>query len=257
MQIDFGILTKIGTLLGLPAAGAIATHLWGRYRQRLAGLRWTAQYQAFAFATDDFGWGKVDILYNGQPTRNLHVVNIALQNASSRDLENLRLDLVMDSGTRVLRSAGSVRGSLQGLPFAADYTHILNEAGKRTLTKSELDYWVGRSPFLIPVLNRGAVADIRLLVSREDHSTPQVTVGCDNKGIRLTHQPFVVEHLGVRQGQAQVTGVVLTIAALSLAVVSGWSGWKLGVLAWMSGAFAMTVGALAIRAWRALLHLAD
>jgi hypothetical protein len=257
LPIDLPLLSKIGALVGLPVAGAIASHLWSRYRRRLAGIRWSAEYQPFAFATDDFGWGKVEILYDGQPTKNLHVINMALQNASSHDLQDVRLDLVMDSGTHVLRSAGAVRGSLQPLPFAPDYAHILTDAGKRVLTSVELDYWAGRSPFLIPVLNRRAVADIRLLVSREDHSTPQVTVGCDNKGVRLTHQPFVLEHLGVRQGQAQVVGVILTLAILSFAVFSGWSGWKLGALAWISGAFAMSIGALAIRTWRALVRMAD
>ena len=89
MPTDPALFEKIFTLAGLPAAGAFAHHLWARYRGRLSALRWTVRYQPMAFATDDFGWGKVEILYNGQPTKNLHIVGIELQNASSHDLEDL------------------------------------------------------------------------------------------------------------------------------------------------------------------------
>src|SRR5688500_9793677 len=93
---DFTTIPSWVPFIGLPVAGAVAKHLWDRYRGRLATLRWTVTYQAMAFATEDFGWGKVELLYNGSPAHNLHMAYVQLQNASSRDLANLRVDLNAD-----------------------------------------------------------------------------------------------------------------------------------------------------------------
>ena len=95
-------------LIALPVAGAVAQHLWTRYRNRLSRVRWSVQYQPLAFATEDFGWGKVEILYDGNPASNLHIATVQVQNASSKDLSNLRIHVLADNAT-VLRSAAQVR----------------------------------------------------------------------------------------------------------------------------------------------------
>lgn len=251
------LILKIVTVVGLPTAGAVATHLWTRYRRRRSKLRWTAVYQPMAFATQDFGWGEVQILYDGSPTQNLHMVSIELQNASPNDLENVRIDVVTDPGTIVLRSQGVVRGSLQNLPYSTDYAKVLERAQKQKLPQADIDFWSVRSPFLVPVLNRGEIIDLALLVSRFDHSTPTVSVGCDHRGVRSVHEPLAEEHLGVRQGIAQIVGVAVTAAAILVTVLVASPIWVAAVIGWVSGLFAMTIGALVVRAWRSLLSLAD
>lgn len=247
---------KFAKLVGLPVLGAVLHHLWSRYRARLIPLRWTVQYQALALTTDDTGWGKIEILYDGQPTRNLHLATVQLQNASSRDLANVRIDAAVDAGSSILRSSGQLRGSLQYFPFAPEYGGILDEAMKRQLTPAEIAFWSKRSDFVIPVLNRAVVADFRFLIVRGDYALPQLTLGCEHVGVRLTHQPLAAETWGVRQQQAQLVGLIATGGIAAGAAWFHIAPWGIAAVSWAVGLCAILIGAVLVRGWRAFLGLA-
>lgn len=210
-----------------------------------------------AFATEDFGWGKIEILYNGAPTQNLHIATIALQNASSRDLQQVRVDIASNAGTTVLRAYGQVRGSLEFFPFAADYQHVLGRAERQELSAAEFSYWTVRSPFVIPVLNREQFAEIRLLVSRGDHQTPIINVAIEHVGVKSEHQSPTQLVLGVRVGQALIAGVIAGLLIVFAADSLGLPTWLIALLAWIVGASAQHLGALVIRGCRIMLKMAD
>lgn len=239
----------------LPVLGAFVKHLWDRYRGRLAPLRWTVTYQAMAFATEDEGWGKVELLYNGSPAQNLHMAYVQVQNASSVDLADLRVDLTADDKTIVLRSAGMIRDGAVPFRFADDYSKAIQQSVDNTIPDQDRAFWVRRSPFIVPVLNRGTVADFKLLVARFDYSTPTISVTVEHPGVRLLHQSPAVETWGVRQGQATLVGVIVGIATSYGALRYGMdTGWVVAI-AWTVGAIAQLIGAAVIRAWRAFTAL--
>ncbi len=243
-------------LFSLPIAGALAGHLWTRFRNRLVPLRWTVHHQAWAFASND-QWGKIEILFDGQPTANLHVSRLEIQNSSSRDLQEVSVAVLADIGTLILRSVGQLRGSSQAFPFALDFAAMLEEASKRKLTQQELAYWGPRAGFVIPVLNRGSIADFVFLLSRPDYQSPSLTVTCEHLGARLEHKPPAPEVWGVRQPQAQRVGI---LAALALTAVAVWleaPGWAIGFVGWFTGLFAIALGAAIVRPVRRLFALAD
>ena len=244
-------------LVALPLIGAFAKHLWDRYRNRLSTLRWTASYQAMAFATEDTGWGKVELLYDGSPAQNLHMAYVQLQNASSRDLSNLRIDLIANENTTVLRSAGALRGGANAFRFSDDYSHIIQLAGEDKLPEQDRGFWLRRSSFAVPVLNRGATADFKLLLARFDYATPSVTLANEHQGVRVLHEPPVEMTLGVRVGQAIVVGIVTGIGTAFLAYYLGMDPRWLIVLAWVLGAIAQHIGATVVRVGRWLMTLAD
>jgi len=243
--------------VGLPAAGAAAGHLWLRFRRRLARLTWTAQYQPMAFATEDFGWGRVQILYNGQPAQNLHVITVQIVNESQTDLTNVEFNVQASEGTTVLRSQAVVRGTLVPLPFALGYSHMLAEAGRRQLTAPELAEWGKRSDWQAPVLNRGAVIDAGLLVARNDHLTPNVAVFCNHLGVRLQHQPPAQQFWGVRQPRASLLGLAVGVIGVTALVAAGFSSWLGGGVSFALGAFGVMLGAATVRTWRWLGKLAS
>ncbi len=242
--------------LGLPLVGAILGHLWSRYRRRLTTLRWTAHSQAVAFGTEDLGWGKVQILYEGQPAGNLHIVNVQIVNDSQRDLADVELNLQANEGTRVLRSAAQVAGTVNELPLAGGYAAMLAESGKRPLTDAELATWSRRSDFHVPVLNRGSVVDARLLAMRADYAAAAVSVHCNHVGVRVRHEPPAVQFWGVHQGWAALVGLIVGCVVVALTVRANGGTWLSVGGAWLVGSGAVVIGAGIIRAWRWLSRMA-
>jgi hypothetical protein len=250
-------MEQVVVLVVLPVLGAIVHHLWTRYRSRLVTLRWAVQYQPMAFATHDFGWGQVEILYNKQPILNLHIAQVQVQNASARDLQNLQLDMQVTEGTRVLRSSAQVAGTLQDLPFASGYATALAAAAQASLPADQVAFWVRRSDFIVPVLNRGGIVEGRLLLARDDYATPSLVVACNHLGVRLKHQPLVQVLMGVRQPLAQVIGLLISVLLTLVVLYVGAPTWLTALVAWLGGTFATLWGALTVRAWQWLIRLAD
>jgi hypothetical protein len=250
-------LAAVAAAIGLPLAGWFSSHVWTRYRDRLVELRYTSVSTPLAFATADVGWGEVEILYNKNPTKNLHVINIELQNASSRDLSNVQIDIATDEGTSVFRSAGQVDGSLQVIPFASHYNEGLMRVGSGVASSQEINNLLRRSDFFLPVLNRGAIARFRLLVSRQDYEWPHVQLGCDHAGVRIRPLPSVALHYGVRQGQAQVAGAMISAFVLAAAVVANLPSWLVGGAGLVLGWYVVFIGASVVKGGRIIGRLFD
>lgn len=243
--------------IGLPLAGAVLGHLWTRYRRRLATLRWTAQVQTMAFATEDFGWGKVEILYNGMPAGNLHIINVQVVNDSSTDLTDVELDILANDGTSVLRSGAQVAGTLNPIPFASGYAAMAAQSATRTLTPAELAVWGRRADFTIPVLNRDGVVDVRLWAVRADYAIPAVSVHCNHRGVRLRHEPPARQFGGVNEVRAGLLGIMVGIVVVVLTVrAMGGNTW-LGVGAWLVGASGLWIGAAVLKVWRWVSRMAS
>ena len=243
--------------VGLSVVGAIVGHLWTRFRRRITTLRWTAQYQQMAFATQDSGWGKVDILYDDRPVRNLHVITAKVTNESQIDLQSVELRFQVNEGTFVLRSSAQLTGALNVLPFAPGYGAMVAEAGKRELTEAEFALWGRRSNFLAPVINRGASVDVRFLVSRPDDATPAVILECNHLGVRVRHKPPAEQFWGVNQTFAAWLGLLFGFGVVLVIVRADLATWMGAISTWLAGAFGILVGAGLVWAWRGLRRLAS
>jgi len=208
-----------------------------------------------AFATEDFGWGKVEILYNKQPAQNLHIITVQVINDSQNDLSAVQLNMQVSDGTIVLRGMAQIRGSLDALPLASGYAALLAEGGKRKLTDPELAILSKRSDFLAPVLNRGCVIDARLLVARQDHLTPSIVLQCNHLGVRLRHEPPAVQIWGVNQQRASLVGFLIGFLVVVFVVSKGGATWGGGLVTWLVGSLGIALGAAAALLWRLLMRL--
>ena len=245
------------TYIGVLALGAISSHLWGRYRRRLATVRWSANLQPMAFGTDDLGWGRVEILYDGNQTRNIHIATVQLQNASSTDFTDVRVEIDCDQGTVRLRSLGQLRGSAQILPHSRELMAIIQPTPPRQLTQQEIAYWSPRSEFVIPVFNRGAVATFTLLLSRPDHATPTVSLFCVHQGLQLKHRAIEQEVHGVSARTAQKTGLGVAITVALLAALSPVPKWISVTVTLLVASYLVGIGAVVVRMGRKIASLAD
>jgi hypothetical protein len=245
------------TVVVLPVAGALLHHLWSRFRGRMAELRWTVRYTPLAFASDDTGWGRVEILYDGHPTGNLHMANLRLQNASSRDLQALTIVLVVNEGSVAMRAAGKLLNSPVQFPFTDSFSSGLRRLAAGESTPQETQVLLPRTEFLVPVLNRGAVADISVLITRGDNSAPSVVLNCEHVGVRVRHHEFAETIWGVREGQAQFTGVLAAVVLTAIAVLIESPSWAAAVVGCLTGLLAVLLGAALVRLARMFGSLAD
>lgn len=243
------------TLIGLPVAGAILLHLWTRFRGRLARLFWSAQHTPMALSTEDLGFGQVQVLYNGQPTVNLHVTQVLLRNTSTKDLTDLHAHLAYLEGTRILRSIGFIPGGLEALPHADNFDQLLTTAVAQQASAAQIDYLLRNHEYRIPVLNRGSAVQFGLLVTRDDHSRPTISLDVTHPGVRLEYREPGTDIFGVRRAHAQIAGLVFGSLTALAVIALGASSFVSGLTGWLLGAFLLALGALVVKVIRGVSGL--
>ena len=237
--------TKIIVGIAVFLFGALVTHIWNRYRNRTKRLRWSAEYYRIAYAADDTYFGKVEVLYNDRPVTNLYLALIQVQNENTSDLEDVVVNIACLDGSTLLVSHGALQGSLQLLPLTDEFTNALSD-----IESANLEYLITRRDYKIPVLNRGAIANFTILLSRTDTLQPNLTLACDHVGVQLVQREPDVMILGVPRRQALFSGWVVTLAAsIALAMLVD-SKWIIAVAAWLLGLHVLNIGSVGQKCWK-------
>lgn len=243
------------TVIGLPVAGAILLHLWTRFRGRMSRLFWSAQHTPMALSTEDTGFGRVQVLYNGQPTVNIHITQLLVRNTSTKDLTDVHVHLAYLEGTRILRSIGFVPGGLVALPHADGFDQQLAAALAQNATATQIDYLIRNHEYRIPVLNRGSAAQFGLLVTRDDHARPTISLNVTHPGVRLEYREPGTDIFGVRRTHAQIAGLAVGVMAVTAVIALGASSLVSGLTGWLLGTFLLALGAVVAKAIRGVAGL--
>ena len=237
--------------------GAVVVQLWRQYLQRMVTVRWSVTHETLAAGGDNPTWGRIDILYNGNPAGNLlQWCRVEIENESgSRDLSDVVVSLQYDQPEPVILSGGGyLEGSRKWLSwapsFAAEIDHYWALPVADRPTSTDL---LHRRDFVIPVLNRGAKA-IFLFLVRPNVSNPTLRVYCDHLNVRLKHRPTRPMILGVVQAHASWTGLgvgYLVAVALAMSLTNIWVAVSVALLV---GWFGQLLGVAVIRGWRRLVR---
>ena len=256
MSLVTWVTSHVWTILAA-LGGFLANQLWAKYKSRLVELRYTITVTPMAFATDDFGWGQVEIFYNKMRSGNLHLIVVELQNASSRDLSDVPIDVQVDGGTYIYRSGGQVTGSLKQIPFSPSFLALTEKVAQNSASEQEIALQVVRTEFILPSLNRGSVAHLQFLVSRNDYATPTLTLGCDQAGVRVRHLALETSQYGVRHTIAQAVGLPAGLLGVTALVLSNAPPLAIGLGAIVLGWFGILLGVGLTRIWRWIGALLD
>jgi hypothetical protein len=240
-----GVLTFLG--------GAIFTHLWMRFRNRLITLSWTAEITRVAQSSEG-GFGRITVLYNDVPVKHLHLVVLTVRNESATDLSDIRLMFGFREGSVLLLSTGQLVGDMSGLLLAPKFFDDWR-AAQDSQDSVGLAYFGSHRDYTIPVLNRDAVTRFEIFVAREDDARPDLSVSCTHKGVRLRNRPPAPLFLGVSVARAAITGIVIScLIVLGLTQIS-MNSTLLSLSAWGIGLIASFVGALSVRLGRVIFRL--
>ena len=156
--------------------GVGVTALYAVIRSRRSRLKWRASHQPLGSSTDAPGVGRIAITHNGEPITNLVLSTVVIENDYWRDFKDISICVKIQDAHQILRDE-AVRGNeyknllwTQNYRNATEALQTRGAAGENTAG----DGVVVRRDYSVPVLNRGDVITILLLV----HAIPPAPPMC-------------------------------------------------------------------------------
>jgi hypothetical protein len=232
------------------AFGAFIAHLWMRYRNRMAVLRWSYDCYSSAASSEDEVVGRIEVLLNGDPVRHLKWCFVRLVNDSTRDLIDVEVNLSFPRGEQFHGGGGWVAGSTVWFDLAerirVRIERLVALGEHEREGTPDLLYVQTHRDFRIGVLNRGARADFAFLVHSEVPENPVLLLSCDHAGVKVRQEPPRPMLLGVAQQHAQWVGLTMGTLATIAVAVSVRSPWG-AVAGYVVGVFATLIGVVVLR----------
>jgi hypothetical protein len=261
MQEDFfsqGFPIK-GILAGsvLPVLGAVALHLWTRFRKRLSVLRWSVQYHVVGISAQDDRLGRIQILHNDKPVSNVRYCALQIENESQEDLTDLEICLDYNDGSKFLSGEGQLAGSPRVLYLTPEYVDAL-----KPLKDVPPDKWETHPSYAllttsryysVPVLNRGGKIDFQFLIQPTGPSNPILDVKCEHKGVSVKERPGRSLIFGVDQKNAILLGLLISLVLLFISSYYISTLPVLSTICFMLGIASSLLGVLALKMWRVTL----
>ncbi|MFP5385131.1 MAG: hypothetical protein ACLGHN_03580 [Bacteriovoracia bacterium] len=167
----------------LIAVGIFLKHIWEKIRSRITFLNYSVWHQSLGTSISDNLFGNVQILYNDNPVSRLYFSTLVLENHSSRDFENIDINIYCDQDSSILISHGYIEFSPNALKFTDEYEATLRQA------QTDPSVWINaikRRDYKIPVINRGDIIKFQLLITNTIKQ-PEIYASCDRAGIKMKY----------------------------------------------------------------------
>jgi len=257
-----GLFEPVSFSLGAILAGilgALGTHLWRRYRNRMVLISWQARHQPVAVETDHATFGKVEVLYNGRPTHNVTFTTIALKNESNKDLEDVVLDFFFRDGTTIFMAAGNVRGSGNPLVFTKEFSDNIDLALAMKEDDPQRPAYITalqrERHFNVPVWNREGNVTVELLVQPPRGVSPVILVSTDHVGVKMQYSAPKPLAFGEHQVRAAMFGLAAAVLLVILLAQVLRQPLILSLGAVTLGAMTTLIGALLIKLGRQVMRV--
>ncbi|MEQ1575062.1 MAG: hypothetical protein ABMA15_17490 [Vicinamibacterales bacterium] len=91
--------------------GAFISAVVTKLHAKTVGFRYSTRSERMALSADDAVFGSVRVSWRDQTVRNLYLVSIEIENASTRDFENVPLKVYTTSETILLNERTAVVGT--------------------------------------------------------------------------------------------------------------------------------------------------
>ena len=246
---------KTSTLV-LLSVGALATHLWSRFRARTAVLNWTATHMRHAASGDHPSVGEIEVLVNGTKARALYFTNVSLINPTVHDFNDLEIDFELPVGTTIVADEGRIATDIKNLrwsdSFVASSTDAKAARANQSPTNAELRAVLSRRrAYNVPVLNRQSTASFTFLWENSHTVQQVIEVSCLKAGLKLAFRKSPTALiLGVDQNRAVIAGLCISIVAVLLLVPNQWTVYA----AFLIGIAVKLVGIATIKGWELLIR---
>ena len=242
----------VGALVGA-AAGMLGTLLIGALRTRSARFRYSTRVDRICTSADNPVFG-VRVQWQNNDVRNLYISVVEIENASSKDFEDVGLTIYTGKDTLLLSEQTRMIDSPNtGLLWSPDFSARMEAPAGGGPTQAQWEIFYHRREYLVPVFNRGQVLEFHYACTRPgDDLLPDVLVEAPVKGVKLRYRQKTWLVLGVPFGLALVCG---TVSALVVSVLATWffgGSWIATAVVFMVGYTVLLQGALISKAARRL-----
>ena len=242
----------VGALVGA-AAGMLGTLLIGALRTRSARFRYSTKVDRIGTSSDDPVFGTVRVQWRNNDVRNLYFAVVEIENASSKDFEDVGLTIYTGNDTLLLSEQTRMIDSPNIVLWSPDFRARMEAPAGGVLTQAQWEIYNHRREYLVPVFNRGQVLEFHYTCTRPgDDLLPRVFVEAPVKGVKLLYRQKTWLVLGVPFELALICG---TVSALVVSVLAAWffgGSWIATAVVFMVGYTVLLQGALISKATRRL-----
>ena len=153
---------KLVVALVAAVAGMLGTLLVGALRTRSARFRYSTRVDRIGTSADDPVFGTVRVQWRNNDVRNLYIAVVEIENASSKDFEDVGLTIYTGNDTLLLSEQTRMIDSPNTVLWSPDFrARLVGPAGGvlGVLTQAQWEIYNHRREYLVPVFNRGQVLE--------------------------------------------------------------------------------------------------
>jgi hypothetical protein len=243
---------KLALSLISAVAGIFLTTVVQKLLSKTARFRYSTNVQRVAVSADDAVFGNVRVTWGDSTTdRNLYIVELEIENCSSRDFEDVGFNVYVAPQTILLNERSSVEGTPYIVPWSDAFKNSIAVATGTAPAESQQKIYYHSRDYILKVFNRGQLLRLNYLCTRpNDDVLPELFVGTLLKGARLSRQDRQRLFYGVPIQIAMVRG--LAIAGL-VVVTCGYylhSVWVAALVSMITGLTVLGIGVAEYKAER-------
>jgi hypothetical protein len=241
----------------LLVVGAIITLVFTKLSAKTGTLRYFVTFSKVGISADDEVFGSVRLTWQGHEVRNLFLCTIQVENATTKDFENVDFKVYSGPDTILLNQRAEVADTPYIIPWDTEYQNRIHVPDGQKANQEQLNEYNHNREYCLPVFNRGQIIRFSYLCTNpNDDNEPGVYISTASKGVRLKRQqlPHLVLNpiFGVPIPAAIVRALiisVLVVIATGLWVENNWIAATICMLVGLTG---QVFGAIAYRAERFL-----
>ena len=239
MQIFYNLVWSIICFV----AGLTVKYFFDAYVNKIAKIRYIINKSFLGISSEDNLFGKVQVIYNEHPVKNLFLCNIVLVNTSNKDFKNITITVWCDSESYFLISHAYKAGSISPYDLTKEFYDNF-----KTRLESGNGIIATQRPFNIPVLNREDSITFSCLVTNINSIEPYVYLDCEHPGLRL-EADFVQPKLywGENQNTGAWIGLVIGVILVSFFMYLLNANSILIIFAYLMGVYAILPGVLTLK----------
>lgn len=253
MELSQALQERLFSSVVLFVGGGVATYVVTALLARSASFRYSFKTERIAIAADDPVFGAVRVQWRETEVRNLYLITYEIENASSKDFDNVALTIYTGNDTMLLGERTDIVDTPDIVPWTPSFQKQLEVRPGEEPTADQWQTYNHRREYVVPVLNRGQRVSLQYVCTRpHDDELPSVFINVPAKGVRLVHQQSVTFVLRVPVERAAIPGFTMAVLVSAASAAYFQSTWLAATVSLLAGCTVLLMGALLYKAGQKL-----
>lgn len=176
-----------------------------KFKSRVTYLKYRLFFNPLATSTQDSFWGNITVLYNGRRTNHLSFGTIEISNDSNSDLQDVNIDVWVDSNSKILGQNGHYEQTgnaiflekkhedyIQSILHKIENEEAIKSKNSNYMTptylQNEINWVYTNRKFQLPIFNRKTSIKLNILTENLQGFKPIITTSILHKSVKLIEQ---------------------------------------------------------------------